>query len=138
MNTVCIRIGALEFSARFEDERAPLTSAAFLKVLPFESKLVQARWSGEAAWIPLGDLDLQVPHENATSHPAPGEILFHPPGLSECEILFPYGGPIFRSKVGQLAGNHFLTVTGSRDQLMEVGRMVLWQGAQDISFRLQS
>ena len=35
-------------------------------------KIIHVRWSGESAWIPLGDLDigLDAP-ENATSHPAP-------------------------------------------------------------------
>ena len=45
--------------------------------LPFDGKLIQARWSGEAAWIPLGERRLEVSFENATSHPAPGEILFY-------------------------------------------------------------
>lgn len=48
---------------------------------------MHARWSGEALWIPLGALDLHVPHENATSYPAPGEILWHPADASETELL---------------------------------------------------
>ena len=51
------------------------------------------RWSGESAWIPLGELDIGLAApENHTSHPAPGEVLLYPGGLSETEILFPYGG----------------------------------------------
>ncbi len=72
--------------------------------------------------------------ENHTSHPAPGEILFYPGGFSETEILFPYGACRFASKLGQLAGNHFLTVVEGREQLREMGRTVLWEGAQDITF----
>ncbi len=31
-------------------------------------------------------------------------------GFSESELLIPYGGTDFSSKVGKLAGNHFLTI----------------------------
>jgi hypothetical protein len=48
--------------------------------------------------------------------------------------LLAYGGVHFASKVGQLAGNHFLTVIEGRDQLRPLGEHVLWHGAQDIVF----
>jgi len=108
MAQVRITVGALEFVARWEEAAAPKTCAAFRAILPFESKLIQARWSGESAWVPLGDFQLGVGFENATSYPAPGEILFYPGGYSETEILVPYGPTCFASKLGQLAGNHFL------------------------------
>jgi len=37
--------------------------------------------------------------------------------------------------MGQLAGNHFLTVIEGRENLMELGKLVLWQGAQRIVFK---
>jgi len=55
-------------------------------------------------------------------------------GYSGTEIIFPYGGTLFASIMGQLAGNHFLTVTEGREQLRELARTVLWEGAQDIVF----
>ena len=36
--------------------------------------------------------------------------------------------------VGQLAGNHFLTVIEGNENLRALGEMTLWQGAQDIVF----
>lgn len=125
-------MGALTFTARLEERAAPQTCAAIRRLLPLTSKIVQARWSGESAWVPLGDLKTGVGHENHTSHPAPGEILLYPGGISETEILFPYGATLFTSKLGQLAGNHFATVETGREQLKELGRLVLWEGAQDI------
>lgn len=94
---------------------------------------MQARWSGEAAWVPLGDLTVDVGYENHTSHPAPGELLLYVGGLSETEILVPYGPTLFASKMGQLAGNHFATIGEGRERLAELGRRVLWEGAQDIT-----
>jgi Protein of unknown function (DUF3830) len=134
MTMLRITVGPLVFMARMEEADAPQTCTAFRKLLPFRNKLIHARWSGEATWIPLGDFNLGVGYENHTSHPAPGEILLYPGGFSETEILFPYGGARFASKVGQLAGNHFLTVVDGREHLREMGRVVLWEGAQDIVF----
>jgi hypothetical protein len=124
----------LIFQAKYENEAAPKTCAEFTKLLPYRQKLIQARWSGEAAWIPLGEFKLDVSWENNTSYPSPGEILFYPGGYSETEILFPYGHTNFASKMGQLSGNHFLTITDGREQFKEVGRRVLWEGALDILF----
>lgn len=128
-----VTAGPLLFTAQFE-EAAPRTCAAFATRLPLRAKLIQARWSGEAAWVPLGDLDVGIGVENATSYPAPGEILLYPGGFSETEILFPYGPTCFASKLGQLAGNHFLTLVEGKEQLKELGRLVCWEGAQDILF----
>jgi hypothetical protein len=130
-----ITAGGFTFGARLEGEAAPKTVAALKGLLPLESQLVQARWSGEAAWVPMGfELELGLGPENASSYPAAGELLLYPGGLSEVEILFPYGATCFASKMGQLAGNHFATIDEGRDQLAELGRRVLWKGAQAIRF----
>ena len=136
MSEILITVGLLRFTARFEVEKAPATCAAFRARLPFEGDLIQARWSGEAAWSPLGDFQLGVLLENATSHPSRGDILFYQAAASETEILVPYGSTCFASKVGQLAGNHMLTLTAGHELLPELGRLVLWEGAQRIRFEL--
>jgi hypothetical protein len=124
----------LRFIARLETQLAPKTCARFASMLPLKTRLIQARWSGEAAWIPLGDLELELGYENHTSHPAPGQLLLYPGGISETEILFPYGATLFASKMGQLAGNHFATIHEGVDDLPRLGKIVLWEGAQDITF----
>ena len=134
MTTLSITAGPYTFRARLEEERAPKTCETFSKLLPFEQKVIHVRWSGESTWIPLGDFDVSLGFENHTSHPAPGEILLYPGGYSETEILLPYGGCTFSSIVGQLAGNHFLTVFEGNENLRPLGEMTLWQGAQDIVF----
>lgn len=134
MTILHIQAGPYHFTAQLEERHAPRTCAAFLRLLPFENKLIQARWSGEAAWIPLGDFDMGVGFENHTSYPSRGDILLYPGGYSETEILFPYGSCSFASRMGPLAGNHFLTILDGRENLAALGRLVLWEGAQDIVF----
>jgi hypothetical protein len=127
-----IVVAGMRFTARLEEEAAPQTVAAFRRMLPLQSKVIHARWSGEATWIPFGDLDVGVGPESATCYPAPGELLLYPGGVSETEILFPYGAASFASKAGPLAGNHFATIVEGADQLRALGKLVLWEGAQDI------
>ena len=52
----------------------------------------------------------------------------------ETEILLAYGGISFASRMGQLAGNHFITLTSGLENLMTLGNSVLWKGAHDIRF----
>ncbi len=134
MTKLKILAGPLEFDARLETELAPRTCASFLSRLPFESQIVHVRWSGEAVWMPLGDMNFEVGYENHTSFPAPGQVILYPGGISETEILLAYGGVRFASKMGQLAGNHFITLTSGLDRLPELGKLTLWQGAQPIRF----
>lgn len=136
MTQLKIQAGPYSFDARLEEKAAPKTCAAFRKVLPYESQIVHVRWSGEGVWIPLGETDFGVGYENHTSHPAPGQFILYPGGISETEILLAYGGVDFSSKMGQLAGNHFITITSGQENLMDLGNLVLWKGAQPISFRL--
>ena len=137
MTKLKITIAGIEFDARFEEEAAPKTVAAFRAQMPYVSKVVHVRWSGEGVWIPLGDTDFGVDYENHTSFPAPGQFILYPTGISETEILLAYGGVHFASKMGQLAGNHFLTLTGGLENLHALGTRCLWHGAQDLKITLQ-
>jgi uncharacterized protein DUF3830 len=130
-----ISAGGFDFTARLEEEAAPATVTAFRRLLPLESKIIHVRWSGEAGWIPFGDLDLRIGAENATCYPNPGEIVLYPGGVSETEILLAYGYVSFASKAGPLAGNHFATIVEGNENLRELGRRFLWEGAQEISFQ---
>ena len=133
MTTLQIEVGDLHFSARWEPE-APQTIEAIRRMLPIRSKLIHCRWSGESTWIPYGDFRPGIDYENHTSHPAPGQLAIYPGGISETEILFPYGPTSFASKAGPLAGNHFATVLEGVERLPELGRTTLWEGAQPVRF----
>ncbi|KAF2165857.1 hypothetical protein M409DRAFT_23589 [Zasmidium cellare ATCC 36951] len=130
-----ITAGQYSFLAKLEDA-APNTTAVFLSMLPYRQKLIHVRWSGEALWIPLGDQKFGLEFENHTAHPSAGQILFYPGGFSETEILFCNGNVAFASKMGTLAANHFLTIVEGVEHLRALGELVLWHGAQDITFQI--
>ncbi len=134
MTKLRVKAGPYEFIARMERQTAPATCAMFEGLLPFSERVIHSRWSGEAVWIPLGDMATGLEFENHTCHPSRGDFLLYPGGFSETEILFTYGSASFASKMGALAGNHFLTVEEGGENLEALGKRVLWQGAQDIVF----
>jgi hypothetical protein len=133
-----VQVGAFHFIARLEDKLAPKTCASFRSLLPLTAFILHCRWSGESLWVPFTPSEPMLEFENHTSYPSPGQLLMYAQRFSEPEILMPYGACSFSSKVGQLAGNHFLTIESGLDALHKVGHDVLWNGAHEISFRLLS
>lgn len=138
MKIIQIKAGSYLFKGKLEQELAPKTCARFLDLLPYRQKVIHSRWSGEAVWIPLGELDLGLDFENHTSHPSRGDVLLYPGGYSETEFLFAYGSSCFASKQGQLAGNHIITLCEGHENLSAFGKQVLWEGAQPIEFSLET
>ena len=136
MTNVRVIAGPHTFRGHFEEMAAPKTVAAFRKHMPFASKIIHVRWSGEGVWIPLGDMSFGVGFENNTCHPAPGHVILYPGGVSETELLLAYGPVSFASKAGPLSGNHFLTLTEGLENLHTLGRKTLLEGQQDIRFDL--
>lgn len=136
MKRVKVCIGSYTMIGRLEEEKAPKTCQAICEMLPIHSKVIHVRWSGEAIWIPYGENRFPVSYENHTSYPAKGEMLVYPGGISEMEMILPYGRCHFASQVGQLAGNHFLTIEEGLEFLPEIGRSTLWDGAQTITIEL--
>jgi hypothetical protein len=137
MTKVSIIAGPYTFGGHLELERAPRTCEAFRRHLPFKNKVIHVRWSGEAVWSPLGDLDFGVGFENNTCYPSPGQVILYPGGVSETELLLAYGNVSFASKAGPLSGNHFLTLTSGLENIYTLGRKVLWEGAQDFLIELE-
>ena len=132
-----IIIGGITFIAELLEDAAPETCRNMLAALPIEGRLIQARWSGEAAWLPMDTFGIEAPLENATSHPSRGDLLYYPGGVSEKEMLIPYGASFFSSRVGQLQGSHFATIVEGAERLSEMGKKVLWEGAQEIRIDIE-
>jgi Protein of unknown function (DUF3830) len=136
-----ITVGDLIFVARFEGDAAPNTVAGIRKLLPVASKLILAPWCGEAGKVDMSKSGFEMggyteheTFENHTHHPAPGELLMYPGGYSVLEILFALGPAIFASRLGYLTGNHFATLEHGRENMAELGRRLIWEGAQEVMF----
>ena len=134
-NLIDIEAGPFHMVGKLESELAPETCARFVKMLPLVSKFIHVRWSGEGCWIPFGEQDFGLPWENATRYPAIGQMIFYPGGFSEAEILLAYGSVAFASKLGPLAGNHFLTIVEGQEYLPELGKRTLWDGGQQVTLK---
>ncbi len=136
MSRVRIQSGTYAFIGQLHEEAAPETCKVFRSMLPMRSKFIHVRWSGEGIWIPFGELRTGLELENHISHPAKGEMLFYPGGVSEMELILSYGRCCFASQYGQLPGNHFLTIVDGLENLDEFGKKVLWEGAQEIEITM--
>ena len=134
---VRVSAGGHVFRGHFETADAPKTCAAFIARMPFKSRVIHVRWSGEGVWMPLGDYDFGVGFENNTCYPSPGQVILYPGGVSETELLLAYGAVAFASKAGPLSGNHFITLTEGLENLRPLGKSVLWEGARDILFEIE-
>jgi hypothetical protein len=127
-----IIIGEYVFKARLHRDEVPVTCERLLSVMPITGRVIQARWSGEAVWLQMDPYGVEAPLENQTSHPRWGELLYYPGGVSEKEILIPYGSACFSSKFGMLSGSHFATIVEGLDRLREMGERVLWEGSKPV------
>lgn len=123
------RVGPLLFAARLDRDGAPKSVDLLTGLLPLRGFLQHARWSGEAGWLPLKQR-VPLEPENATAYPAPGQVLLYGGGLSEPELLLCYGACAFASQAGALAGNPVLRLDARPEQLRELGRLLLQEGAQ--------
>jgi hypothetical protein len=132
---VTINVNGLVFVAELQWTIAPATCLSFVAALPLSATALQARWSGEAGWVPLGNETFGITAtENETSSPLPGQLLFYPKGISETEILLPFGVSRFGSKFGPLFGTPFLTIVEGQQNYAELAHRLEWSGAQTIQF----
>jgi Protein of unknown function (DUF3830) len=126
-----VQIGGMRFSALAQMEKAPKTCEMLMKLLPIEGETMHSRFSGEAIWFNMPGAP-QLDYENHTSYLSRGDLLYYPGSIHGQGILLSYGGAIFNSKVGLLAGNHFATITDDLDRLAETGMKLIREGAKPL------
>lgn len=129
---VLLTAGPYKFSGTLELETAPIAVAWLVDQFPLKGTVQHAKWSGEAAWVPLSGTPPIAP-ENATVHPRPGQILLYAGMLSQPELLLPYGACAFASKAGSLAGSPVIALDGPVEDLRALGGLLISKGVQPLN-----
>ncbi|MBE2279203.1 MAG: DUF3830 family protein [Ignavibacteriaceae bacterium] len=112
-------------------DAAPVTSKAFLTILPFTRKFYHARVSGQEIWI--DDVPkLDILQENASVFTEPGEVVFGPvkPVRTKTANCF---GIYYGEGKGLDACNIFAKVLDSdKQKLIELGSSIWKNGSQEL------
>ncbi len=114
-------------------DAAPVTSAAFSKILPFTKTFMHARTSGQEIWID-NVVPLDIIQENASVFTEPGEVVFGPlkpkrAKTSNCMGIY-YG-----EGRGLDACNIFAKVADEDAALLKTLGEEIWKnGVQEITF----
>ncbi len=130
------------FTARLLEDEAPQSCAIIKARLPFSYRFHQSIVSGQAL-VTLPP-DLTMPRENQrVSGIWPGALSFlikDEPTHTPDEIYIAYGIFISRGLYidGKQPVNVFGQIEGGLDELAQVGRRVLMNGAEMVTFRLAS
>lgn len=111
---------------------APVTSKAFVDILPFTRKFHHARVSGQEIWI--DDVpELDIIQENASVFTEPGEVVFGPkkPNRTKTANCF---GIYYGEGKGLDACNIFAKVMESdKQKLIDLGNSIWKNGSQDLT-----
>ena len=129
------------FYARFFEKEAPKTCATLKARLPFRYRFHQSIVSGQALVALPPDLTVERENQRVAGTP-PGTIAFlvkDEPVLVPDEIYIAYGLFISRGLTVDMKQpvNVFAQIEDNLDELMKVGRRVLMEGAEVVSFSLR-
>ena len=124
-----------EIKFEFYLETAPLTSKAFIDILPFTRTFYHARVSGQEIWIDNVP-PLDIIQENASVYTVPGEVVFGPlkPVRTKTANCF---GIYYGEGKGLDACNIFAKVIESdKQKLADLGNHIWKNGAQELTISL--
>ncbi len=125
----------LEIKFEFYLEHAPVTSKAFIDILPFTRTFHHARVSGQEIWIDNVP-ELDIIQENASVFTEPGEVVFGPKKPLRAKTANCFGIYYGEGK-GLDACNIFAKVIESdRQKLIDLGNNIWKNGSQDLTISL--
>ena len=121
-----------EIRFKFYLDTAPVTSKAFLSILPFTRRFYHARVSGQEIWI--DDVpQLDIIQENASVFTEPGEVVFGPTKPTRTKTANCFGIYYGEGK-GYDACNIFAKVVESdKQKLVELGNRIWENGSMELT-----
>lgn len=128
------------FYARLLEQEAPKTCSTMKARLPFEYRFHQSIVSGQALVTLPPDLTIERENQRVSGI-LPGAISFlvkDEPALVPDEIYIAYGLFISRGLTIDMKQpvNHFAQIEDNLEELMNVGKRVLMEGAEVVRFSL--
>ena len=125
----------VEIKFNFYHDVAPVTSDAFVKILPFTRIFNHAKFSGQEIWI--DDVpQLDIIQENASVFTEPGEVVVGPlnPIRTKTANCF---GIYYGDGKGVDACNIFAKVLDcDKQKLMDLGNYIWKNGSQELTISL--
>jgi hypothetical protein len=124
-----------EIKFEFYLDAAPVTSKAFIDILPFKRTFYHARVSGQEIWIDNVP-QLDIIQENASVFTQQGEVVFGPtkPVRTKTANCF---GIYYGEGKGLDACNIFAKVIDSdRQKLVDLGNHIWKNGSQELTISL--
>jgi len=114
-------------------EEAPITSKAFISLLPFSQNFYHARISGQEIWV-ADAINLNIIQENASVFTLPGEMVLGPSKPSRVKTSNALGIYYGEGK-GLDAANIFARVYPEDLQLLQTLGESIWKhGEQELRF----
>lgn len=125
----------IEIMFEFYLDAAPVTSKAFVEILPFTRTFYHARVSGQEIWIDNVP-QLDIIQENASVFTEPGEVVFGSikPARSKTANCF---GIYYGDGKGLDACNIFAKVIDrDKQKLIDLGNSIWKEGSQELTLAM--
>ncbi len=119
--------------ASLHEDVAPKTVDRIWNALPVEQKLRHVRWSGNAAYVLVPELeDPSFPLENQVSFYVSGAVAYRP---EHGELAFSYGQAQARDLAGNGWASHFATLQGDTAEFLKMLQRTQREGAKRLVIR---
>lgn len=124
-----------EIRFEFYLDAAPVTSDAFVKILPFTKTFFHAKTSGQEIWID-NVAPVNIIQENASIFTYPGEVVIGPQNAGRTKTMNCFGIYYGEGKGLDSCNIFAKVIEDDMQKLIDLGENIWKNGAQDLTFSL--